>query len=121
MKGIIEYPSIYNVFFFQSYNFSTKYISIIPLFFGSILPRNLRVVTRDAQLDGALQLHLCPQGWTGRHHRNAAALVAISLRSVHAFGVTATAKAAYAVTFLCYFLLVAAKESWVRVTRTQRY
>jgi len=98
MKGIMEYPSIYNVFIFQSYNFSTKYISIIPLFFGSILPRNLRVVTRDAQLDGALQLHLCPQGRTGRHHRNAAAPVAISLRSVHAFGVTATAKAAYAVT-----------------------
>jgi hypothetical protein len=37
-------------------------------------------------------------GRTGRHHRNATAPVAISLRSIHAFGVTATAKAAYAVT-----------------------
>jgi hypothetical protein len=42
-------------------------------------------------------------GRTGRHHRNAAAPVAISLRSIHAFGVTATAKAAYAVTGIFFY------------------
>ena len=49
----------------------------------------------------------------GPRHPNAATPSAISLRSIHAFGVTALVKAANAVTFLWYFLLVEAKESTI--------